>query len=92
MRVTPDQMSAAASYIAREWGDYGYRITNIESPTYLVSAFYVRHSDGSEFVILADRWGNCREVHDGQQQRTDAEFIAEMARDMHADATDSISS
>jgi hypothetical protein len=59
MYLTPDQMSAAAGYISDEWGDYGYRITGIESPTRAVSAFRVVASDGSRFTVFADRYGNC---------------------------------
>jgi hypothetical protein len=57
--VAPEQMSAAASYIANNWGDYGYRVTDVESPTYAVAAFRVAASDGSRFTVFADRWGNC---------------------------------
>lgn len=58
LSITPDQMSAAGSYIAREWGDYGYSIEEIESPTHAVSLFHVRALDGSRFVVAADKWGN----------------------------------
>lgn len=58
VNMTPDQMSAAAGYIAREWGDYGYSIEDVESPTHAVSLFYVRALDGSRFVVAADKWGN----------------------------------
>ncbi len=78
--VTCDQMSGAAAFLAREWGDYGYRFTGIESPTFAVSVFTVRHSDGSEFAIGADRWGNCAALPDGAAER------AAMVRDMHAAA------
>jgi hypothetical protein len=60
LNLTTDQLGAAASYVAREWGDFGYRIEGIESPTSRVSLFYVRASDGSRFVVAADMWGNCR--------------------------------
>ena len=60
LSATPDQISSIASYIAREWGDYGYRITALESPTYAVTVATVRHSDGSEFKVMGDRYGNCQ--------------------------------
>jgi len=53
-------MGAAAGYIAHEWGDYGYRIEGVESPTHRVSLFHVCASDGSRFTVLADKWGNCQ--------------------------------
>ena len=62
LSITPDQLSAAGSYIAREWGDYGYRIEGIESPSRVVSLFYVCASDGSRFTVAVDRWSNCRHL------------------------------
>ena len=58
LSISPDQLSAAGSYVSREWGDYGYSIEGIESPTHAVSLFHVRYLDGSRFVIAADKWGN----------------------------------
>lgn len=60
--VTPDQLSAAGGYIARNWGESGYAIEGIESPTTRVSHFHVVASDGSRFIVTADRWGNCQEL------------------------------
>lgn len=80
MSVTCDQMSSAAGYLAREWGDYGYRFTGILSPTSAVSVFSVRHSDGSEFAIAADKWGNCAALPDDGEER------AAKIRAMHANA------
>jgi hypothetical protein len=60
LSITPDQMAAAGSYIARSWGDFGYSIEKIESPTNRVSLFHVVASDGSRFIVAADRYGNCR--------------------------------
>ena len=80
MSVTCDQMSSAAGYLASNWGDYGYRFTGIESPTGAVSVFTVRHSDGSEFAILVDKWGNADQAPDGAEQR------AVKIREMHAHA------
>jgi hypothetical protein len=79
MSVTCDQVSAAAGCLARNWGDYGYRFTGIESVTHAVAVFSVRCSDG-EFAILADKWGNAEPAPDDLDQR------AAKIRDMHAHA------
>lgn len=55
--VSTDQMFAAAGFVSREWGDYGYRL-GVESSWFEGAVFLVQHSDGSEFRILVDRWGN----------------------------------
>ncbi len=61
--VKPEAMSAAAHYIDREYG-YGYRI-GLASWTFSGDGiFSVRHSDGSEFYIVADRYGNVARVED----------------------------
>ena len=57
LSITPDQLGSAGSYIAHEWGDYGYRFTGFE--TYgKVTAGFVSASDGSRFTVLVDRWSN----------------------------------
>ena len=61
--VTTDAMFGAAGMLAREWGDYGYRIGyagqyGTPDKPYL---FVCRHSDGSEFYLVADRYGNTEE-------------------------------
>lgn len=83
LSIAPDQLSAAGSYIAREWGDYGYRIEAIESPTGRVSVFRVCASDGSRFSVLADRYGNTRylDTHNGDAG------LADLVSDMHAKAS-----
>ena len=67
MCITPDQLSAAGSYISREWGDYGYRIEGVETHTRAVTVFRVVAADGARFSVLADKWGNCRylDTHSG---------------------------
>jgi len=67
--VQPDQLSAAAGYLNREWGCYGYTIVGIESPTHVVTLFRVTHSDGSRFTIATDKWGNCRDWSDESGER-----------------------
>ena len=81
LSVSPDQLASAGSYIAHEWGDYGYRIEEITSPTHAVSVFSVVASDGSRFAIAADRWSNCDVLPD------DAEARTAKIRAMHAHAT-----
>jgi hypothetical protein len=75
--VSPDQLSAAANYITREWGDFGYTIEAIESPAARVTLLRVVHLDGSRFTVAVDRGGNCRhwDTYEGETQR-----IAEMNR------------
>lgn len=79
--VTPDQLAAAGSYIAHEWGDYGYRVEEITSPTHAVSVFAIVCTDGSRFAIAADRWSNCAVLPDDPAERT------EKIRAMHTHAT-----
>lgn len=55
--VTTDQMHAAAGFVSREWGEDGYRL-GVESSNSSGAVFLVRCSDGGEFRILVDRWGN----------------------------------
>jgi hypothetical protein len=81
--VSPDQLASAGSYISHEWGDHGYRIEEITSPTHAVSVFSVVASDGSRFAIAADRWSNCAELPDDPAART------AKIRAMHAHATQS---
>ena len=83
MSVSPDQLASAGSYVAREWGDYGYRFTGIESPASHVSVFRVQASDGSRFTVLVDRWSNCRhlDTHNGD------EGLGLMIAEMQANAT-----
>ena len=88
LSITPDQLSAAGSYIAREWGDYGYRIENIESPTHRVSLFHVCASDGSRFTVAADRWGNTRyqDTHAFTAADERLAALVPLVTEMHANA------
>jgi hypothetical protein len=83
MSVTADQMSSAAGYLTRTWGDYGYWFEGIETFTFAVSVFRVVCSDGSRFSIVADKWGNTAhlDTHNGD------DGLAELVARMHADAT-----
>ena len=82
LSITADQMSAAAGYLTRNWGDYGYRFEAIESPTHRVSLFRVCCSDGGRFTIAADRYGNARhlDTHNGD------EGLSALVSEMHAAA------
>lgn len=83
LSITPDQLAAAGSYISHEWGDYGYRIEGIESPSPRVSVFRVCTSDGGRFSVLADRYGNTRHL---DTHNSDA-GLAELVSEMHAAAS-----
>ena len=52
-----DAYMSAGAYLRAEWGDYGYSI-GVESAGYGAYLFGCRHSDGSEFYLLSDRYGN----------------------------------
>jgi hypothetical protein len=83
MSVTADQMSSAAGYLVRNWGDYGYRFEGIETRTHAVSVFRVVCGDGGRFSIVADKWGNTRhlDTHGGDEE------LAGLVAEMHATAT-----
>jgi hypothetical protein len=83
LTITPDQLASAGSYIAREWGDYGYSIERIESPSRRVSVFRVVCSDGGRFSVLADRYGNCRHL----DTHNSDDGLAAMVAEMHAKAS-----
>jgi hypothetical protein len=87
LSITPDQLASAGSYIARTWGDYGYRVEGIESPSRVVSLFYVYASDGSRFTVAADKWGNCRylDTH-GMSLAERSAAVAPMVAEMSAKA------
>jgi hypothetical protein len=61
--VSAEQMSSAASYLIRNWGEYGYRI-GVEAAGFTRAAFLCRASDGSEFRFLVDRYGNTVDLPD----------------------------
>ena len=75
LSIAPDQLATMGSYVAREWGDYGYRFENIESPTSYVSVGHVVCSDGGRFFVAVDRWGNCRHADSEQGWH---EIVAEL--------------
>jgi hypothetical protein len=52
-----DCISGAIGYVSKNYGDYGYSI-GLEASSMGAGIFLVRCSDGGEFRILSDRWGN----------------------------------
>ena len=66
--VAPDALSAAAHFVDREYGSYGYRI-GIAMSSGAVTAFEVAHFDGSRFNVLVDKWGNARTAPQDQAGR-----------------------
>jgi hypothetical protein len=88
LSITPDQLSAAGGYIARNWSAEGYVIENITAPIRRVTLFHVRASDGSRFTVAADCWGNCRHLAYSDHEpieRTGA--LIDLVREMYARAT-----
>ena len=55
-----DAARTVLGHLAREWGEYGYGV-RVEGDGMLGAIAHVRHNDGSEFTIHADRWGNLLE-------------------------------
>jgi hypothetical protein len=55
-------MLGAAGFLSRHWGDYGYRISLEAAMLGGGGLFGCRCSDGSEFWIYSDRYGNARQV------------------------------
>ena len=88
VNVGIEQVMAAASYIQREWGDYGYRIERIESPTRAVSLFHVVASDGARFIVAADKWGNTGGPVDshGYESPERTAALTALVTEMHAKA------
>lgn len=59
--ATVDAAFAVLGHLSREWGDHGYRV-HVEGDGAGGAICHVRHTDGSEFEIRSDRWGNIREA------------------------------
>jgi hypothetical protein len=79
LSVTPDQLVSLGSYVAREWGDYGYRFESIHSPNRLVTVGHVVCSDGGRFWVAVDRYGNSRYGdHDSLDARTLGDAIDQL--------------
>lgn len=65
LSASPDAMQCVAGRLGREWGDYGYTIEGADSPIFGGARLFVRHSDGSRFMVAVDRWGNPRPEYEG---------------------------
>jgi hypothetical protein len=59
---SPDALMAAAAYVQREYGVTGYRIEPRGASLLGGGLFCVHHSDGSTFLVQADRFGNANTV------------------------------
>ena len=59
--VPVDVLAAICATVRKGWGDYGYNVS-IESAAWGSYLFGVRHSDGSEFYLCADRYCNVSEA------------------------------
>jgi hypothetical protein len=67
--VDVDALASACRYVAREWGEEsGYRCEVVGSSARRV-AIEVHASDGSRFLVAADRWGNV--AHDTERDGSD---------------------
>lgn len=56
--TSPAAMAEAARYVEREYGETGYAIATEAASGTGKGVFRVSHFDGSEFRIMADRYGN----------------------------------
>ncbi len=63
--VNCEQMSAAASHLSRNWGEYGYRLGIVRGGSPAI--FGCRAGDGSEFYFLVDRYGNVEDIPQGDR-------------------------
>ena len=55
--VSTDCMMAAAGYVSREFGDYGYAL-RVVSAGFTNALFELHASDGATRLFLVDRYGN----------------------------------
>lgn len=84
LHISPEQLASAGGYITRNWGDHGYTIEEISSPTARVSIFRVRYTDGSRFAVAVDKWGNAHHVDTFETRNPPA--LKVMIAEMHARA------
>jgi hypothetical protein len=76
--ATLDAWMAVGGYVRQEYGDYGYRISQADCPDgyrYNTICCRVRHSDGSEWYIHSDGYGNIgdsnkSDIHEPQPVHT----------------------
>lgn len=74
--ISPDAMIAAAAHVQREYGVTGYAIGVESGSQFGKCIFLARHFDGSEFRLIADRWGNVDRLPDDWPTLTIAMQIA----------------
>jgi hypothetical protein len=55
--VNPEALAAAARFVQNDWGHEGYRVGVIDGNMSVV-VLRVEHFDGSQFNVIADRYGN----------------------------------
>ncbi len=71
----PEALCTIAGTIAREWGSYGYTITDVSSPVGGRAALAeVQHTDGSTFYVGATRYGNT--VHASDRESAERALLA----------------
>lgn len=58
--ATIDAVHAVLWFLNNEYGNHGYSLW-IEGDGVLGAIAHCRHTDGSEFIIHSDRWGNILE-------------------------------
>lgn len=78
--TNPVAMSAAANHVSREYGETGYVLALEEAWFTAGAVFNVRHADGSEFRLVADRYGNVRRLPDAESMGIALELDAEAIR------------
>lgn len=77
--MDPETFVTAGGYVQREYGFTGYRM---EAATERRGSgiFNVRASDGSEFRIMADRYGNAATIPDSGAPAAITEFFENAER------------
>ena len=70
--VSPDTMATAGRYLAREWGEHGYRLAVEAVDSAGVAVFMATSSDGGRWRFMVDRWGNVADLPD---RRTYADAV-----------------
>jgi hypothetical protein len=61
--LNPEALASAARHVQREYGETGYSVA-VEAGGFGAVVLRARASDGSEFRVWADRYGNARTLPD----------------------------
>jgi len=64
LNASVEALGALASYVAHEWGEYGYRFEYIAPWDGRGVIGTVCHSDGSRFAVGVNRYGECFDLGD----------------------------